>query len=268
MRCAIASLFSVCLFAIGCGEPAANTPVPPAPTPPALNAPESPKPGGEAASAGQSGATAEPAMGAAATGNAAAVVSAPPEGFTPVAMEAGAVKLTPENTTIQIVGQHNPPRGDGPRDRDARTIVFEKFSGSMTIDPVTKQPKSATAEIDANSLVAFDPRLTSHLKSRDFIEVETYPTIKFESTRIEPASEPGKVTIVGNLTLKDVTKEISFPAMVTNDGRGVTVHGQTKLNRREFNINGARIDNSTQPEFDFTLAVGKQTQSPAAGAGR
>jgi polyisoprenoid-binding protein YceI len=201
-------------------------------------------------------------MGAA---TATAPAAAPPEGFTPVALENGAVKLAPENTTIQVVGQHNPPRGDGPRDRDARTIVFEKFTGSLTFDPATKLPKAATAEIDANSLVAFASRLTSHLKSRDFIEADAYPTIKFESTRVEPAAEPGKINLVGNLTLKDVTKEITIPATVTNDGNAVTVLGQTRLNRRDFNINGAPIDNSTQPEFDFMLAVGKKTESPAAG---
>jgi polyisoprenoid-binding protein YceI len=262
MRFAVALLVTASLFAMGCGEPAASTSNPPAPTPPALNPPETSKPAGDATPGAESAAADVHGMGAA---TASAPAAAPPEGFTPVALENGIVKLVPENTTIQVVGQHNPPRGEGPRDRDARTIVFEKFTGSLTFDPATKLPQTAIAEIDTNSLVAFDPRLTSHLKSRDFIEVEAYPTIKFESTRIEPAAEPGKINIVGNLTIKDVTKEITIPATVTHDGNAVTVHGQTKLNRREFNINGARIDTSTQNEFDLTLAVGKKTESPATG---
>lgn len=271
MRLVVASLCSIVLFSIGCSESTETPPDTFAPAPPALNAPEPPAQAGDAtppaavADPTSAATSADAAMSVPTPAGAAAAPVAPPDGFSPIAIENGTIQLTPENTTIQVIGQHNPPRGDGPRDRDARTIVFEKFSGSMTIDPATKLPKAATAEIDANSLVAFDARLTSHLKNRDFIEVETYPTIKFESTRIEPGAEPGKITIVGNLTLKDVNKEVSIPATVTNDGRGVTVLGQTKFNRRDFNIKGERIDNSTQPEFEFILAVGKRTQLPAAG---
>jgi polyisoprenoid-binding protein YceI len=253
------ALVLCCSWIVGCGDPAKNSSEKPD-TSSAPNAAPQAVPGPGDMERAADNTTAQPTAGPVT-----APPTTPPAGFTPVALEGGVAKLSPENTTIQVIGQHNPPRGDGPEDRDARTIVFEKFSGSIVFDQATKLPKSATAEIDATSLVAFDARLTSHLKNRDFIEVEAYPTIKFESSRIEPASEPGKVTIIGKLTLKDVTKEVTIPATVTYDGNGVTVHGQVKLNRRDFNINATRIDSSTQPEFDFTLAVGKKTESPAGG---
>jgi polyisoprenoid-binding protein YceI len=187
-----------------------------------------------------------------------------PEGFTPVSVAGSVVQLTPENTTIQIIGKHAPPRG-GPNDPNARTIVFMKFTGEMDVDPATRLPKSAKAEIDATSLVAFDPRLTSHLKNPDFIDVEKFPAIKFTSTKIEPAGEPGKVNITGNLTLKDVTKEITIPATVTHDAGGVTVHGQLTMNRRDFNINHSNIDERTMTEMELTLAVGKKSVPPTGG---
>ena len=264
MRLAFPSLLIVCVLATGCEQPAAGpaaTPAPPAvsatdtpqpaPTPPPMDTPTVVPAG--------------PQMGAPEPAAPAAAALPVPEGFTPIAIETGNVKLTPENTTFQVIGRHAPPRG-GPEDPNFRTIVFEKFTGSLTFDPTAKILESAAAEIDATSLVSHDQRLTSHLKNPDFIDVEKFPTIKFESTRIEPGAEPGKVSIIGNLTLKDVTKEITIPATVTNDGRGATVHGQTRLNRREFNINSAGIDNSTMPEIDFTLAIGKKTERPGGRA--
>ncbi len=185
------------------------------------------------------------------------VPSAAPEGLSAVPADGNTVKLTPENSTIQVIGTHSPPRQPDPR-----TIVFEKFTGSFTFDPVTKLPKSANAEIDANSLLAFDPRLTSHLKNREFIDVEAFPTIKFESTSITPSPEPGKVDIKGNLTLHGVTKEITIPATVTNGPNGVTVNGKVKLNRGDFKINHPNIDNAVQPEMELSVLVGKKTERP------
>jgi polyisoprenoid-binding protein YceI len=149
----------------------------------------------------------------------------------------------------------------------ARTIVFMKFDGELKVDPATKMPTAASTEIDATSLTAFVGTLTSHLKNPDFIDVEKFPTIKFNSTKIEPAGEPGKVKIIGNLTLKDVTKEITIPAKVSHDANGVTLVGEVQLNRRDFNINGTAIDGSTMAEIDFTIAVGKKSVAPSAGGG-
>jgi polyisoprenoid-binding protein YceI len=262
MRFSVALPIVVFLTALGCGEPSTPPADTPDTTPPALNAPEQPKQDAQSPPPPNGSASSEPDTVVPAQGTPAAPPPTAPEGFSPVTIESNTVRLVPENTTIQIIGRHAPPRG-GPNDPNARTIVFEKFTGTIVMDPATKLPRTATAEIDTNSLVAFDPRLTSHLKNRDFIEVETYPTIKFESTRIEPSGEPGKVSIVGNLTLKDVTKEITIPATITNNGQSITLHGETQLNRRDFNINHSNIDGSTMPEFDFMIAVGKQTERPA-----
>ena len=91
--------------------------------------------------------------------------------------------------------------------------------------------------IDMKSIVNIDledaeynAKLVGHLKSADFFEVETYPTAKFviteikvaDSTQINLEKAKRKVvpthTITGNLTLKAITKSISFNSMVSVDG--------------------------------------------------
>jgi len=190
------------------------------------------------------------------------VVVEHPTGFTPVRIDAGVATLTPQNTTIQFVGKHT--RG-GENDPMARTGVFEKFTGTIEVDPATKMLTSATAEIETASLIAFDPRLTNHLKGEEFIDVETYPTIKFASTRIEPTREDGKTSITGNLTLHGVTKEITLPASVIANDAGVTVRAELSINRREFGINHPKTDGMVLPNVKLTLAVGKKTERPRGG---
>lgn len=100
--------------------------------------------------------------------------------------------------------------------------------------------------IDMNTIKDIDledaeqnAKLVNHLKSPDFFDVEKYPTAVFQITSVEPLS--GNVdanhTITGNLTMKDVTKSISFPAMVTMDDESVTASSPAfVLDRTQWNV--------------------------------
>jgi polyisoprenoid-binding protein YceI len=61
----------------------------------------------------------------------------------------------------------------------------------------------------------YKAKLEGHLKSPDFFDVTKFPEATFEVTSVTPGAEAGKVTIAGNLTLRGVTKNITFPATVT-----------------------------------------------------
>ena len=66
----------------------------------------------------------------------------------------------------------------------------------------------------------------NHLKSTDFFDVENYPLISFESTSITVAN--GSLYVIcGNLTIKDVTKEIIISG--TYNGSDVDAYGNTKF---------------------------------------
>jgi polyisoprenoid-binding protein YceI len=91
--------------------------------------------------------------------------------------------------------------------------------------------------IDLTSIVVLDltdpemnAKLTAHLLSADFFEVETYPTATFvitdvaalDNPQIDPKKEKGDLVathaISGNLSMKDVTKNLTFNAAVSMDG--------------------------------------------------
>jgi polyisoprenoid-binding protein YceI len=75
-----------------------------------------------------------------------------------------------------------------------------------------------------------------HLRSADFLDVEKYPQIKFVSKKIEKTGDGYQVT--GNLTLKDVTKEIVFPFTFENQGNKGIFRGSFTINRRDYNVGG------------------------------
>jgi polyisoprenoid-binding protein YceI len=180
---------------------------------------------------------------------------------TPVPISNGAIELTPDNTKIEFVGLHLPPKQPDPR-----TGGFEKFTGKIQVDPTTKALKSITVDIDTTSIWTQIDRLTNHLKSADFFEVNEYPTAKFESTRIEPATgEEGRVLVTGNLTLHSVTKETSFPATVAITDAGLTLRTSFAINRLDWDIK-YRPD-QVEKIVTLNVVVGEKTQPQRGGGG-
>jgi len=99
--------------------------------------------------------------------------------------------------------------------------------------------------IDMNSIVNADlpadkkADLVGHLKNEDFFDVAKYPTAKFAITNVTKlTNEPGATHLIyGNLTLKDVTKEIGFKAKVDINGNSVMVTTpQFAIDRADFNV--------------------------------
>jgi polyisoprenoid-binding protein YceI len=112
------------------------------------------------------------------------------------------------------------------------------FSGVVQLvenDPVKS---SVRVDLDLGSLSADDPKLTQHLKSADFFDVEKFPKASFKSTAITPGGENGAThTVTGNLDLHGVTKQISFPAKIKVNAENVKVEAEFAINRKDFEIN-------------------------------
>ena len=119
---------------------------------------------------------------------------------------------------------------------------FTDFAGSIVFDPTNVARSSVTVEIQANSVATGDPRRDEHLRSPDFFDAETFPTLTFRSTSVEPINAE-RVRIVGDLTIKDVTREVVLEAELNGQGLnpwGKQVIGfsaRTALNRKDFGLN-------------------------------
>lgn len=80
-------------------------------------------------------------------------------------------------------------------------------------------------------------KLHGHLSAEDFFNTAKFATAKFEITACEVKAEGDNTHLIsGNLTIKDSTKNISFPAKVTV-GESVTATGKVIINRLDWGIN-------------------------------
>lgn len=81
-------------------------------------------------------------------------------------------------------------------------------------------------------------KLTGHLKSDDFFSAAKFPLGKFEIKSLDPASDAGgnNYNISGNLTIKGITKEITFPAKVRVNGDQVKASAEFNIDRTLWDI--------------------------------
>lgn len=83
-------------------------------------------------------------------------------------------------------------------------------------------------------------RLIGHLRSDDFFAVDSFPTTKFDITRVvamEGDSVKATHMISGNLTIRGITKNISFPAMVMMHDQKLHIKAETfTIDRTEWNV--------------------------------
>tara|TARA_R110002073_G_scaffold313380_2_gene485249 strand:+ start:12363 stop:12983 length:621 start_codon:yes stop_codon:yes gene_type:complete len=97
--------------------------------------------------------------------------------------------------------------------------------------------KSGEFVIDMTTIKDADgsKRLVGHLSSADFFDVKKFPTSKFVITKAK--KQDGKISVTGDLTIKGVTKSITFPATVSETAGVVTFKSETfKVNRANFNV--------------------------------
>lgn len=139
-------------------------------------------------------------------------------------------------------------------------------NGNLTFN--NNQLNGGSFEIDMNSITCTDldaeygGKLVGHLKSDDFFGVAKYPTAKFVITRAIPQDTKGNYKIVGNLTIKQTTKEIKFAANLSESNGKVTATGKITIDRSEYDVrfgSGSFFDNlgdkTIYDEFDLNVTL-------------
>ena len=153
--------------------------------------------------------------------------------FAPTQQQVTTWELDPSHTLVEFAAKHM-----------MFTTVKGRFTGVRgTIVDAADDPtrSSVEAEIEAASLTTGDAQRDAHLRSPDFLDVETYPTITFRSTRVEPVSDR-RFRVIGDLTIRGTTREVALDTEVHGHARnpyGRTVAGfsaQTEINRKDFGL--------------------------------
>lgn len=87
---------------------------------------------------------------------------------------------------------------------------YGDWDGVIRFDPANLSGSSINMTINAGSVNTANDRRDAHLRTADFFETDKFPTMRFVSTNIQKMGENSFVA-VGNLTIKETTKEIRLP---------------------------------------------------------
>jgi polyisoprenoid-binding protein YceI len=138
---------------------------------------------------------------------------------------------------------------------------FNKFEGEISVDRGNLEQSSAEATIDVSSIDTGNQKRDNHLRSADFFEAAKYPTMKFKSKSWKKTGE-NTFDIRGDLTLKDVTKEVVLK--VTSLGFGPGMGGAqlsgweatTTIDKKDFNVKDpAMLDAALGDDVTITISI-------------
>ena len=119
---------------------------------------------------------------------------------------------------------------------------FGAVAGTVIVDDNNPQNSKVDVTIDARSVDTRQEMRDNHLRSPDFFDVEQFPTLHFASKRIEGNPRNGEFRVIGDLTIRDVTREVALKATLEGEGKdpwgneraGFNASG--KLNRTDFGL--------------------------------
>jgi polyisoprenoid-binding protein YceI len=125
------------------------------------------------------------------------------------AASAATYKIDPRHTQVFFTYAHNEYSNLSGRLNEA--------SGTLEFDPAKPANSSISIELPLASLSTGVPGLDEHMKSADFFDAEKFPTASFKSTRVN-VKDATHFDLVGDLTIKGVTKPATFAVTVNHVG--------------------------------------------------
>lgn len=119
-------------------------------------------------------------------------------------------------------------------DTDKASGVINGLKGTINFDKNDIAHASFDVTVDVNTLNTGNWLKNRHAKADDFFDVDRYPTIRFVSSKIVPFNKAYKVT--GNLTIKDVTKQVEIPFIFSGTGNTGKFDGYFAINKNDYHL--------------------------------
>ena len=156
---------------------------------------------------------------------------------------------------------------------------FEDWAGVVNYDADNPANTTVDITIQTDSINTKEAQRDGHLRSGDFFNAETYPTMTFKSTRVEQ-DDANSGRLIGDLTIRDVTKEVVLDVEYSGTGQnpwGMTITGfsaSTTINRKDWGLNwnvaleagGWLVSDKITIEIDLELQKVPQPEGEAVAA--
>lgn len=129
---------------------------------------------------------------------------------------------------------------------------FTGLQGDIYFDPADPAKDRFDVTADAATVNTENTLRDEHLRGQSYFDVKNYPRIHFISSKIKPGNKSGTYILIGQLTIKETSKEISFPFTATPSGDGYIFKGTFKINRKDFGVGGT---STISNELEVSLNV-------------
>ncbi len=118
----------------------------------------------------------------------------------------------------------------------------ETWEGSVNLNLDNPAETAVSVTVDLSSVNTRDPQRDGHLVSPDFFNVAEYPTMTFQSTRVEKI-DADTAKLIGDLTIRGITREVVLDVEYAGEAKspwGTTSAGFSasgSLNRKDWGLN-------------------------------
>jgi polyisoprenoid-binding protein YceI len=133
--------------------------------------------------------------------------------------------------------------------------TLKGLKGGVHFEPGNLSTAAFTLTADAGTINTGIDMRDNHLKKEEYFYVDSFPLLSFKSTKVTASTKEGYLFLFGDLTIKGVTKSVSFPFQAIPNGTGYTLLGSFSLNRRDYGIGGSSISMSDEVKIDLKIAV-------------
>lgn len=147
------------------------------------------------------------------------------------------------------------------------TGQFADAQGAISLNEREPARSHAEVAVGAASITTQQAQRDAHLRSAAFFDVARYPTVRFESRRIDAVdAASGGYRVTGNLTIRDITREVQLEARYLPPGNGtgssrLTITLAASLNRHDFGLSWGNPFIKIADDLRVTIEVQAVRQS-------
>jgi len=135
--------------------------------------------------------------------------------------------------------------------------TFNGLTGNINFDPSNLSTASFNVSVDAKTVDTDIEGRDNHLRKAEYFDVEKYPKLSFRSTKITTTNKDGYLNMTGVITIKNVSKEISFPFKQSAKDGGILFEGNIKINRKDFGVGGNSFSLSDEVSIELSVFAKK-----------
>jgi polyisoprenoid-binding protein YceI len=129
---------------------------------------------------------------------------------------------------------------------------FSVFKPMVSWDKSNPSKSIFVGEVQVSSVNTNNKARDKHLKTADFFDVEKFPIMKFESTSVSAISA-SKIKITGKLTIKDVTKTVSFDTDISEMNGKTVFKSSLLINRLDYKVGASSWTLSNDLYIDLNI---------------